>query len=205
MTKYDFTIDKDVLNANPYDIVANWLSLAHEHELNDPTAMALATIDANGTPSLRMVLLKEFSEKGFVFYTNYNSRKGQALLHNSKAALLFHWKSLRRQLRVEGNVQPVCEAQADAYFESRPRASQIGAWASDQSKKMKNKHELVSSVAKKTATYHLGKVPRPPHWSGFCLNACRIEFWQDGAFRLHDRFQFDRSENSTWNVSRLYP
>ncbi len=166
--------------------------------------MALATVGADGMPSLRMVLLKDFNERGFVFYTNYESRKGGELLAHPMAALLFHWKSLRRQVRIEGPVEQVTDAEADDYFASRPRQAQIGAWASEQSRPLEGRFVLEKRVAEYALKFNIGKVPRPPHWSGFRILPRRFEFWQDGPFRLHDRliYQVDGKE---WRTERLFP
>lgn len=197
----------DLSDREPFALVQEWLDEAGESEPNDPNAMALATADADGRPSLRMVLLKGFDADGFVFYTNLESRKGTQLAENPAAALLFHWKSLRRQIRVEGPVEPVRAEEADAYFASRARGSQIGAWASAQSRPLESRFALEKQVAKIGAKYAVGAVPRPPHWSGFRIRPLRIEFWKDGAFRLHDRFLFSRPDPSAegWTVERLYP
>jgi pyridoxamine 5'-phosphate oxidase len=194
--------------ADPLAIFAAWLGEAKAAEPNDPTAMALATVGEDGMPSCRMVLLKGYDAQGFVFYTNCESRKGGHLLATPKAALLFHWKSLRRQVRIEGSVAPVTVEEADAYFKSRPRQSQIGAWASDQSRPLEGRFELEKRVALFAAKYAVGGVPRPPHWSGFRLTPRLIEFWQDGAFRLHDRLVYRRPDEETeggWATERLYP
>ena len=195
---------------DPFGLFAAWFEEAEASEPNDPNAMALATVAEDGLPSLRMVLLKGYDAEGFVFYTNLESRKGEQLRAHPKAALLFHWKSLRRQVRVEGAVSPVSEAEAEAYFASRPRQSQIGAWASDQSRAMEGRFELEKRVARYAAKYAIGKVPRPPHWSGFRIAAERIEFWQDGAFRLHDRLVYLRengvgANEVAWRTERLFP
>lgn len=194
--------------ADPLDIFAAWLAEAEVAEPNDPTAMALATVGEDGMPSCRMVLLKGYDQRGFVFYTNYESRKGRQLLATPKAALLFHWKSLRRQVRIEGAVAPVEAEEADAYFASRPRQSQIGAWASQQSRPLESRFELEKRVALFAAKHAIGQVPRPPYWSGFRLTPRLIEFWQDGAFRLHDRLVYSRdtaSQEGGWTTERLYP
>jgi len=194
--------------ADPLDILAAWLGEAEAAEPNDPTAMALATVGEDGMPSCRMVLLKGYDAEGFVFYTNYESRKGRQLLAMPKAALLFHWKSLRRQVRIEGAVTPVTAAEADAYFASRARQSQIGAWASQQSRPLEGRFELEKRVALFAAKHAIGAVPRPPYWSGFRLTPRHIEFWQDGAFRLHDRLVYTRgdpAEGGGWTTQRLYP
>ncbi|MGF1592220.1 MAG: pyridoxamine 5'-phosphate oxidase [Kiloniellaceae bacterium] len=195
--------------ADPLDVFAAWLAEAEAAEPNDPTAMALSTVGEDGMPSCRMVLLKGYDPEGFVFYTNYESRKGRQLLATPKAALLFHWKSLRRQVRVEGEVSPVDDAEADAYFASRARQSQIGAWASQQSRPLEGRFELEKRVALFAAKHAVGKVPRPPYWSGFRLSPRLIEFWQDGAFRLHDRLVYRRADaedaGERWSTERLYP
>ncbi|MDO8606057.1 MAG: pyridoxamine 5'-phosphate oxidase [Phaeospirillum sp.] len=188
----------------PLPLFHDWMAEAEAHETNDPNAMALATVDAAGRPSVRMVLLKAAEESGFVFYTNLESRKGRELAENPFAALCFHWKSLRRQIRVEGPIEPVAEAEADAYFASRARASQIGAWASSQSRPLTGRFELEKRVGEFAARFGLGKVPRPPHWSGFRLVPDRIEFWHDRPFRLHDRFVYIRDERG-WKLEHLYP
>ncbi|KKJ78396.1 pyridoxamine 5'-phosphate oxidase [Kiloniella litopenaei] len=199
---------RDNTPSDPYDVFDAWLKEAEEKELNDPTAMSLSTVDASGMPSSRMVLLKDWDQQGFVFYTNYESRKGEQLLAHPKAALMFHWKSVRRSVRIEGLVEQVTPEEADEYFASRPKQSQIGAWASDQSRPLEGRFELEKRVAKYAAKYGLGKVPRPPHWSGFRVCPLRIEFWQDGPFRLHDRLVYstdDAKQSGQWNTERLFP
>jgi pyridoxamine 5'-phosphate oxidase len=181
-----------------------WFEEAQASEPNDPNAMAMASVGGDGMPSVRMVLLKGVDESGFVFYTNLESRKGQQLLAHPKAALLFHWKSRRRQVRIEGEVSRVSDAEADAYFASRPRDARIGAWASDQSRPMKGRFELEKRVAQFAAKHAIGDVPRPPHWSGFRVVPQLIEFWQDGKFRLHDRLVYYR-EGGAWRTERLFP
>lgn len=191
---------------NPFQLFEQWLDEATESEPNDPNAMALATADSTGQPSVRMVLLKDVDERGFVFYTNLESNKGHDLAENPKAGLLFHWKSKRRQVRVKGLVEAVSPEEADAYFASRARGSQIGAWASDQSRPLESKFALEKRVAKYAAQFGIGTVPRPEHWSGFRIVPQYIEFWQDGKFRLHDRFVFTREDSqSPWQIDRLYP
>lgn len=190
--------------ANPFLLFGEWMEEASRSEPNDPNAMGLATVGPDGMPSLRMVLLKDWDERGFVFFTNYESRKGQHLLTHPKAALCWHWKSLRRQIRVEGNVETVREAEADAYFATRPKASQIGAWASLQSQPLAGKWDLEKRIAEYTAKYALGSVPRPPHWSGFRILPHRIEFWRDKPFRLHERLVYTSSE-AGWQTQILYP
>ncbi len=195
--------------ADPFRLFDIWMAAAKESEINDPNAMALATVGADGMPSQRMVLLKGVDQQGFVFYTNYESRKGEELLAHPKAALLFHWKSLRRQIRIEGDVSKVTDEEADAYYDSRPRQSRIGAWASQQSRPLEGRLELEKRVALYAAKFAVGRVPRPPYWSGFRVIPVGFEFWQDGPFRLHDRFRYtplpseDRAER--WERRRLYP
>ena len=191
---------------DPFGLFGDWMKEAEKAEPNDPNAMALATVDDEGLPNVRMVLLKGFDERGFVFYTNFESQKGQEILATMKAALGFHWKSLRRQVRVRGLVEEVTPAEADAYFASRPRDSRIGAWASQQSRPLESRFALETAVAMNTARYAIGEVPRPPYWSGFRVKPLSIEFWHDRPFRLHDRVVFRRpNETSAWTKARLYP
>jgi len=189
---------------DPFPRFHSWFDEAQISEPNDPNAMTLATADAQGRPSARMVLLKGVDGDGFVFYTNLESRKAQELAENAQAALLFHWKSLRRQVRVEGSVSQVSDVEADAYFATRPRGSRIGAWASDQSRPMEGMFVLERRVAEFTAKFGLGEIPRPPHWSGFRVVPDRIEFWKEGRFRLHERIVHVRVGDS-WSVERLFP
>jgi pyridoxamine 5'-phosphate oxidase len=189
----------------PFVLFAEWFAAATASEPNDPNAMALATVDATGMPDIRMVLLKGFDEAGFVFYTNLESRKGEQLAAVPKAALCFHWKSLRRQVRVRGPVEPVEIAEADAYFTTRPRLSRIGAWASRQSRPLESRFALEKAVALYTARFAAGTIPRPPHWSGFRIVPQEIEFWRDGAFRLHDRLRFTRDNAGSWSAVTLFP
>ena len=190
--------------SEPFDLFQTWFKEAEAKELNDPSAMALATVGPDGMPSLRMVLLKEADHRGFVFYTNHQSRKGEHLLADPKAALCFHWKSLRRSVRIEGEAEPTSAQEADAYFATRHRSSQIGAWASDQSRPLESRFALETRAAQFAAKFGIGKVPRPPHWSGFRVKPRRIEFWEDRPFRLHDRLVYLR-EKEGWATMRLYP
>jgi pyridoxamine 5'-phosphate oxidase len=188
----------------PFTLFRAWLTEAEASEPNDPNAMALATVDETGLPNVRMVLLKGFDENGFVFYTNTESNKGRELLGQGKAAIVLHWKSLRRQVRARGPVTLVSEAEADAYFQSRPRDSRIGAWASQQSRPLESRFALEKAVAVNTAKFAVSEIPRPPHWTGFRIAPVSIEFWQDKPFRLHDRVVFSR-EGDGWRKVRLYP
>jgi pyridoxamine 5'-phosphate oxidase len=191
---------------DPFGLFAEWMKDAEKSEPNDPNAMALSTVDEEGLPNVRMVLLKDFDEKGFVFYTNYESQKGQEIQATMKAAVMWHWKSLRRQVRVRGLVEKVSEAEADAYFNSRPRDSRIGAWASQQSRPLEGRFALETAVAMYTAKYAIGAVPRPAHWSGFRILPLSIEFWHDRPFRLHDRVVFRRENQAAdWVKAKLYP
>ncbi|WP_333821993.1 pyridoxamine 5'-phosphate oxidase [Pinisolibacter sp.] len=190
----------------PFRLFFDWMRDAEAAEPNDPNAMAVASVDETGLPDVRMVLLKGFDEAGFVFYTNFESKKGVELLGSRKAALLFHWKSLRRQIRIRGPVEVVSEAEADAYFASRPRASRIGAWASKQSRPLESRFALEKAVAEYGLRHAIGEVPRPPHWSGFRVVPTAIEFWHDRPFRLHDRIEFTRgAPGEPWVKTRLYP
>ena len=191
---------------DPFNLFAEWLKEAEAKEINDPNAMALATVDEEGLPNVRMVLLKGFDDRGFVFYTNFESQKGQEVQSAMKAAVNFHWKSLRRQVRVRGVVEKVTGAEADEYFQSRPRDSRIGAWASQQSRQLEGPFALTAAVATYAAKYAIGNVPRPPHWSGFRILPLSIEFWHDRPFRLHDRVVFRRADpNAAWTKAKLYP
>ncbi|NBN78849.1 pyridoxamine 5'-phosphate oxidase [Microvirga tunisiensis] len=212
MTHIDDTSAKDLTNgdfteaAEPFDLFAAWLADAEPKELNDPNAMALATVDPDGLPNVRMVLLKGFDPRGFVFYTNLESAKGRELLSARKAALCFHWKSLRRQVRVRGLVDLVSDAEADEYYLSRPRGSRIGAWASKQSRPLESRFALEKEVARYTAKFGIGDIPRPEHWTGLRITPLEIEFWHDRPFRLHDRVRFTRpSADVAWQKLRLYP
>lgn len=181
-----------------------WLQEAGEKELNDPTAMALATVDPEGQPSVRMVLLKHADDQGFVFYTNFESQKGTDLQSTPRAGLCFHWKSLRRSIRIQGKIEKVTDAEADAYFQSRPRDSRIGAWASQQSRSMNGRFELEKAVAKYTTKFGIGEIPRPDYWSGFRVIPSRFEFWRDRPFRLHERRQYILGDEG-WSEKILYP
>jgi len=227
----DFAKQKD-----PFALFQAWMSDAERHEINDPNAMALATADADGLPNIRMVLLKGLDEatdepcveagvnvegengvvtggtsgvgtnRGFVFYTNFESAKGCELLHSGKAGLLFHWKSLRRQVRIRGVVTLVSDAEADVYFDSRARGSRIGAWASQQSRPLESRYALEKSVAGYAAKFNISKISRPPHWSGFRVTPVEIEFWHDRPFRLHERVVFRRDSTAdAWQTTKLYP
>jgi pyridoxamine 5'-phosphate oxidase len=194
---------KNVQSADPLELFALWLQEAERSEPNDPNAAALATSTLAGQPSVRMVLVKRTDERGFCFFTNAESRKGRELQTNPRAALCFHWKTLRRQVRVEGRVTEMETADVDEYFHSRSRNSQIGAAVSQQSRPLGSREELEESF-RRFAQEHPGEVPRPPHWCGFCVYAERIEFWVHGEDRLHDRFLFTL-ESGVWNKTRLYP
>jgi pyridoxamine 5'-phosphate oxidase len=202
----DFTAAED-----PFALFEAWFQEASASETNDPNGMALATVDGSGLPNVRMVLLKGVDEpghpaRGFVFFTNLESAKGQELAASPQAALLFHWKSLRRQVRVRGPVTPVSAEEADLYFATRPRLSRIGAWASDQSRPLESRLAFEKKIAHYTAKFALGDIPRPPHWSGFRLTPIEIELWHDRPFRLHDRVVFRRADDTQpWSKTRLYP
>lgn len=192
--------------ADPLELFANWLAEAHAREVNDPEAMSLATVGESGMPSSRMVLLKEYGPHGFVWYTNTGSRKGGQLAHNAKAALLFHWKSLRRQIRLEGVVSAVSAEEADAYFSSRPRMAQIGAWASQQSRPLASREALQQAVADMEKRFEGQGIPRPASWSGYRLQPLYVEFWQEQPFRLHDRVVYLRNNPSQpWTHDRRFP
>ena len=189
---------------DPITLFETWLAAAGETEPNDPHAMSVATVDAAGLPDVRIVLLKGLDARGFVFYTNAQSAKGEQLRGQGKAALCFHWKSLKRQVRVRGAVEPVSEAESNAYFASRARGSRIGAWASDQSRPVADRDKLMAKTAEVEDRFEGKEVPRPPHWYGWRVRPDSIEFWQDGAFRLHDRIVF-RPDGKAWSKTRLYP
>jgi pyridoxamine 5'-phosphate oxidase len=198
---HDFT-DAD----EPLALFSDWLAAAEKAEPNDPNAMALATTDANGMPDVRMLLLKAFDAKGFVFYSNSESDKGRELAANMKAAAVFYWKSLRRQVRVRGPVELVSDAESDAYFASRDLQSRLGAWASQQSRPLENRLALEAAVAKYAAKFALSGTPRPPYWVGYRIRPLAIEFWSNAPFRLHDRIRFTRARPAGgWEKQRLYP
>ena len=199
LTKGDFTEAKE-----PFALFSQWLDEAEKSEPHDPNGLALSTVDESGLPNVRMVLLKGHDARGFVFYTNFESAKGREILASKKAAMLFHWKSLRRQIRIRGDIEIVSNAEADEYYASRPRLSRIGAWASQQSRPLESKFALEKAVAEVTMKYPVGDIPRPAHWSGFRVKPVEIEFWKDGAFRLHDRIKFVR-DGDGWAKTRLYP
>jgi len=201
LTSGDFTAAEE-----PFALFEAWLNEAIKSEPNDPNAMALATVDPDGLPDVRMVLMKGFDSDGFVFYSHIASQKGRELAANPKAALLFHWKSLRRQVRIRGNVTPVTDAEADTYFATRPKQAQIGAWASKQSEPLESRFAFEQAIAKVAARYIIGEVPRPPGWSGWRITPLRIEFWHDRPFRLHDRIEFRRDgAGQPWSKTRMYP
>ncbi len=200
LTSGDFTAAPE-----PFALFHEWFEEAQRSEPNDPNAMAIATVDEDGLPDLRMVLMKDYDASGFVFYTHLDSAKGRELATTPKAALLFHWKSLRRQVRIRGTVSSVSDAEADAYFATRPKQAQIGAWASKQSQPLESRFAFEQAIAKVAATYALGTVPRPAGWSGFRIAPQSIEFWHDRPFRLHDRIVFRREGTEGWIKTRLYP
>ena len=201
LTTGDFTAAED-----PFVLFAAWLEQAAASEPRDPTAMTLATVDADGMPDARMVLLKGVDSRGFVFFTNMDSQKGRQLDAQPRAALVFHWKSLNKQVRVRGPVERVSKADADAYFATRPKQAQIGAWASQQSRPLESRLAFEKAIAVYAAKYALGTVPRPPYWSGYRVVPLAMEFWQDRPFRLHDRIDFRRTAlDAPWSKTRLYP
>jgi pyridoxamine 5'-phosphate oxidase len=193
------------LVTDPFARFEEWLAEAWTHEPEDANAMTLATATPDGMPAARIVLLKGADRRGFVFYTNIDSRKGTELAANSRAALLFHWKPLGRQVRIEGHVEPVTDAEADAYYASRPRISRLGAWASDQSRALPERAELERRLASYEAKYPGDDIPRPPNWSGFRIVPDRFEFWQNMPFRLHDRTVCTKAANGSWSIGKLFP
>ena len=191
---------------DPLELFGDWYEEAKKNELNDPNAMSLATVDINGIPSVRIVLLKGFDVDGFVFYTNLQSRKANEFKNNPNVAVCFHWKSLQRQVRIEGQVSKVSDKEADEYFKSRARLSRLGAWASKQSEILESRDHLLARLKTFEEKYDGETIPRPGHWSGNRIAAKKIEFWEDGEFRLHDRFIFERqSIDGPWTKARLYP
>ncbi|MBH66757.1 MAG: pyridoxamine 5'-phosphate oxidase [Rhodospirillaceae bacterium] len=191
---------------DPIELFGQWFYEAEKSEPNDANAMSLATVSNVGLPSARVVLMKEYDNEGFVFYTNLKSRKSKEFLQNTNVAVCFHWKSMHRQVRIEGTTSLVTSAEADSYFASRPRASQLGAWASRQSEPLTSREELLSSLQKFEKKYGDNVIPRPPHWGGVRISPLKIEFWQDGDFRLHDRFLYKKKPNGLgWEKARLYP
>ena len=191
--------------ADPVSLFKEWLVAAKDKETINPTAMSLATADADGVPSVRMVLLKDVDERGFVFYTNSESQKGLEISVNPNASLCFYWKSMLKEVRVDGSVSKVIDGEADAYFKSRSRGSQIGAWASKQSRPLETRFELEKRIAKYTAKFNVGEVPRPKFWEGYRVVPKRMEFWSEQAFRLHDRIVYTKNRAGEWESQRLYP
>jgi pyridoxamine 5'-phosphate oxidase len=193
------------MQTDPFALFAEWMAHAKQNEINDPDAMAIATATPDGRPSVRMVLMRRHGPEGFGFFTNLQSRKGAEIAANPWGALCIHWKSLRKQVRAEGRLEPVSEAEADEYFASRSRNSQIGSHASDQSRPLDSRETFTGRVAEAQARFAEGEVPRPPHWSGFRLVPDRIEFWEDVEFRLHHRRLFTRQSDDSWSEGLLYP
>ncbi|MDA8654006.1 pyridoxamine 5'-phosphate oxidase [Alphaproteobacteria bacterium] len=205
MAEETFLLDFDHPPADPFPLFNRWFGDAEAHEINDPNAMSLATVDEAGLPNVRVVLLKGHDTRGFVFYTNLESQKGQEIEAHAQAALNFHWKSLRRQIRLRGHLEAVSDQEADDYYHSRPRQSQLGAWASEQSRPVENRVALEHAFEEIENKYKNEEIiPRPPHWSGRRLVPSMIEFWEDGAHRLHNRVRYQR-DGSAWTVQRLYP
>lgn len=201
LTTGDFTEENE-----PFALFGSWLKDAERSEPNDPSAVAVATVDEHGMPNVRMVLLRRYDSRGFVFFTNFESQKGREILGQKKAAMCFHWKSLHRQVRLRGEVEVVSDAEADEYFHTRPVGSRIGAWASKQSRPLESRFALEKAVAEYTARYAIGEIPRPPYWSGFRIKPLSIEFWHDRKFRLHDRIEFRRdTPEGDWQKVRMYP
>ena len=198
-------LHSDTLDKNPFVLFDEWYKEAVASEPNDPDAMAIASVDKDGMPSVRIVLLKQWSQDGFIFFTNYTGRKGQELINTKKAAACLHWKSLRRQVRIVGNVDKISPSMSNAYFATRARGSQIGAWASNQSQPLNTRAELRLKVAEYEKKFAGQTVVRPGHWGGFIIKPVEIEFWADGAYRLHDRFQLKKDAEGTWKSTRLNP
>lgn len=205
----DEAFDNDsnlIEDSEPFDLFREWMELAEKHEINDPNAMSIATVDNDGMPNARMVLLKGMDDTGFTFYTNSQSQKGNELEDNMKAACVFHWKSLQRQIRIRGTVEKVSAEEADAYFASRSRGSRIGAWASQQSRPISHRNDLKMAVVKQATRFKLGKIDRPDYWNGYKITPTYMEFWMDKPFRLHDRAIFKRqSANEPWSYSKYFP
>ncbi|MEP2978655.1 MAG: pyridoxamine 5'-phosphate oxidase [Lentilitoribacter sp.] len=205
----DEAFDNDsnlIEDSEPFDLFKEWMELAEKHEINDPNAMSIATVDHDGMPNARMVLLKGMDQTGFTFYTNSQSQKGNELEDNMKAACVFHWKSLQRQIRIRGTVEKVSAEEADAYFASRSRGSRIGAWASQQSRPISHRNDLKMAVVKHAARFKLGKIDRPDYWNGYKITPTYMEFWMDKPFRLHDRAIFKRqSASEPWSYSKYFP
>lgn len=200
------TTEPNLINSNkkPFDLFQEWFEQAKKSEINDPNAMNLATISPNGKPNSRIVLLKSFSDEGFVFYTNSNSKKGKAIENNSNVALNFHWKTLQKQIRIEGIAGQISKKEADEYYNSRPIGSRIGAWASLQSEELSSRSTLVKRVSEFETKFESQNIPRPSHWNGYLVTPNLIEFWQDMPFRLHDRLEFIK-DNENWIERKLYP
>ncbi len=198
--------DNFFIENDPFALFDRWFADANKHESEDANAMALASVDEAGLPNIRVVLLKAWDKRGFVFYTNLESKKGVEIIASGKVAVNFHWKSLKRQVRIRGLIERVTKEEADAYFQSRRRISQLGAWASQQSRPLKDRDTLMARVDQLESDYQDKEILRPPHWDGSRILPLEIEFWQDQDFRLHDRLVFKREEGSkSWNILRLYP
>ncbi|MDY8108546.1 pyridoxamine 5'-phosphate oxidase [Fulvimarina sp. 2208YS6-2-32] len=202
----DVRLGDEPVGDDPFALFATWFEAAEANEPNDANALSLATVFPDGQPDVRIVLLKDFDARGFVFYTNFEGSKGRQILASMRAAMAFHWKSSLRQVRIRGPIEIVSDEEADAYYQSRPRGSRIGAWASEQSKPLESRAMLEKRVAELAEQYEGEEIPRPPHWSGFRLVPMAIEFWQNGPFRLHDRALYERADrDAPWVITRLYP